>query len=136
MVTLDAILEEAANHPFLANSTVLNPDQFRTVRGPSSPTFRARLDAAVSGSGDLGNAQKLNFDGGLEVVEPVQAGIHGGSWFLRNPVHFGEPYPAGDIHYRSLVSALQAAIEWWQAETWCRAVIIRTYNINRTNGSA
>ena len=136
MVTLDALLEEAENHSFLANSTVLSPDQFRTIRGPSSPKFRDRLDAAISGSQDLGKAQKLNFDEGLEVVEPVQAGIHGGSWFLRNPSHIGDTYPAGEIHYRSVVDAVNAAIEWWQAETWCRSVIIRTYNVKQANGSA
>jgi hypothetical protein len=135
MVMLDAILQEAASHPSLANSTILNTDQFDTIRGPSSPVFRARLDAALSGSEDLARAQKLNVEGGLEVVEPVQAGMRGGSWFLRNPAHIGEPYPAGDIHYSSIVEALNAAIEWWQAETWCRGVIVRKYDVNHANGT-
>jgi hypothetical protein len=136
MVTLDAILEEAKSDPFYANSTVLNPDQFHTIRAPSSAQFRARLDAALSGPGDLAKVQQLNADEGLEVIEPVQAGIHGGYWYLRNLTHSGETFPAGEIRYRSIVEALQAAIEWWQAETWCRGVMVRKYDVKHANGSA
>jgi len=135
MVTLKAILEEAENHPSVANSTVLNPDQFYTVRGPSSPVFRVRLDEAVAGSEDLSKAQKLNFEGGLEVIEPVRAGIRGGYWLLRNPTHMGETFPAGERQYSSIVEALNAAIEWWQGETWCRGVLVRRYDVNRANGT-
>ena len=82
MVTLDALLDEARNDPSLNNTTVLNADQFCTIRGPSSPTFRCRLDAALANSDDLIRVQQLNADEGLEVVEPVQAGIHGGYWYF------------------------------------------------------
>jgi hypothetical protein len=135
MVTLDAILEEAKSHPSFANSPVLNADQFYTVRGPSSPVFRARLDAALAGSADLSKAQRLNFDEGLEVIEPVRAGIRGGYWLLRNPTHMGDTYPAGECQYNSIVAALNAAIEWWQAEPWCRGIMVRKYDINRANGT-
>jgi hypothetical protein len=135
MVTLEAILEEARNDPFYANSTVLNPDQFHTIRGPSSPKFRARLEAALAGPDDLGKVQQLNSNEGLEVIEPVQAGIHGGYWYLRNLTHLGETFPAGESQYRSIVEALQAAIEWWQGESWCRGVMVRKYDINHANGS-
>jgi hypothetical protein len=136
MVTLDAILDDAKHHPFSANTTVLNADQFYTVRGPSSPAFRARLDAALAGSADLMTVQQLNCHEGLEVIEPVQAGIHGGYWYLRNLTHNGETLPAGESRYRSLVEALEAAIQWWQAETWCRGVIVRNYDVKHSNGSA
>jgi hypothetical protein len=134
MLTLDDILEEAKGDPFFKNTTVLNADQFCTIRGPSSPAFRARLDAALAGSGDLINVQKLNFEEGLEVIEPVQAGIHGGSWYLRNLTSRGETFPAGESHYNSIVEALVAAIQWWQAETWCRGIMVRNYNVNRAIG--
>jgi hypothetical protein len=130
MVTLDAILDEAKNDPFSANATVLDADQFYTIRGPSSPVFRARLEAALAGSGDLNKVQQLNANDGLEVIEPVQVGIHGGCWYLRNLTHRGETFPAGEGQYRSIVEALQAAIEWWQAETWCRGIMVRVYDIN------
>jgi hypothetical protein len=134
MVTLDALLDEAKNDPSYKNATVLNADQFYTIRGPSSPIFRARLEAAVAGSGDLIQVQQLNADEGLEVIEPVQAGIHGGYWYLRNLTHRGETFPAGEDRYRSLVEALQAAIEWWQAETWCREIMVRNYDIDHASG--
>ena len=135
MVTLEAILDDARHHPSSANTTVLNSDQFHTVRGPSSTIFRARLDAALAGSADLMKVQQLNTFEGLEVVEPVQAGIHGGYWYLRNLTHNGETLPAGESRYRSIVEALEAAIQWWQAETWCRGVIVRNYDVKHSNGS-
>jgi hypothetical protein len=135
MVTLDTILDDAKHHPSFANTTVLNADQFHTIRGPSSTIFRARLDAALAGSADLMKVQQLNTSEGLEVVEPVQAGIHGGYWYLRNLTHNGETFPAGEGRYRSLVEALEAAIQWWQAETWCRGVIVRNYDVKHSNGS-
>jgi hypothetical protein len=135
MVTLDAVLEDAKSDPYCANTTVLNTDQFYSIRGPSSPIFRARLDAALVGSGDLLLVQKLNAEEGLEVIEPVQAGIHGGYWYLRNLTHLGETFPAGESHYSSIVEALEAAIEWWQVETWCRGIMVRRYDIKRANGS-
>jgi hypothetical protein len=134
MVTLAAVLEDAKNDPYSANTTVLNADQFCSIRGPSSPAFRARLDAALVGSGDLLKVQQFNAEEGLEVIEPVQAGIHGGYWYLRNLTHLGETFPAGESHYNSIVEALEAAIEWWQAETWCRGVIVRRYDIKHANG--
>jgi hypothetical protein len=136
MVTLGAILEEAKGDPFYANSTVLDTDQFHTIRGPSSPKFRTRLEAALAGPDDLAETRQLNCNEGLEVIEPVQAGIRGGYWYLRSLTRVDEMFPAGESHYQSIVEALQAAIEWWQAETWCRSVIVRKYNINRANGSA
>jgi hypothetical protein len=135
MVTLEAILDDARHLPSSANTTVLNSDQFHTVRGPSSSIFRARLDAALAGSADLMKVQQLNTYEGLEVVEPVQAGIHGGYWYLRNLTHKGETFPAGEGRYCSIVEALEAAIQWWQAETWCRGVIVRNYDVKRLNGS-
>jgi len=134
MATLNTILDEAKNDPFSKNTTVLNADSFYTIRGPSSPVFRARLDAALSGSGDLIDAHKINADEGLEVIEPVQAGIHGGYWYLRNLTSTGETFPAGETHYNSIVEALKAAIEWWQIETWCRGVMVRIYDINHEVG--
>ena len=130
MVTLDAILDDAKSDPTCRNSTVLDSDQFCTIRGPTNPIFRARLDAALAGSGDLSQVQQVNADEGLEVIEPVRAGIHGGCWYLRNPTYRGETFPAGEGRYRSIVEALEAAIEWWQAETWCRGVMVRVYDIN------
>jgi hypothetical protein len=135
MVTLDAILDDAKHHPFFANTTVLNADQCLTIRGPSSTVFRARLDNALAGSADLMKIQQMNADEGLEVIEPVQAGIHGGYWYLRNLTRSGETFPAGEGHYRSLVEALEAAIQWWEAETWCRGVTVRNYDVNHSNGS-
>ena len=131
MVTLDAILDDAKQDPFSANTTVLNADQFHTIRGPSSPVFRARLDTALAGSADLVKVQQLNASEGLEVIEPVQAGIRGGYWYLRNLTHNGETFPAGEGRYRSIVEALKAAIEWWASETWCRGVIVRRYDVNQ-----
>jgi hypothetical protein len=136
MVTLDAILDDAKHHPFSAHTTVLNADQFHTVRGPSSPVFRARLDAALAGSADLTKIQQLNADEGLEIIEPVQAGIHGGYWYLRNLAHSGEMFPAGEGRYRSIVEALESAIQWWELETWCRGVIVREYDVKHANGLA
>jgi hypothetical protein len=78
-------------------------------------------------------AQQRNADEGLEVIEPVKAGIHGGCWYLRNLTHRGEMFPAGESQYRSIVEALEAAIEWWQAETWCRGIMVRVYNIDHAN---
>jgi hypothetical protein len=131
MVTLDTILDAAKQDPLSANTTVLNTDQFHTIRGPSSPVFRARLDAALAGSADLVKVQQLNANDGLEVIEPVQAGIHGGYWYLRNLTHNGETFPAGEGRYRSIVEALEAAIEWWEGETWCRGIIVRRYDVNQ-----
>jgi hypothetical protein len=131
MVTLDTILDDAKQDPLSANTTVLNTDQFHTIRGPSSPVFRARLDAALAGSADLVKVQQLNANDGLEVIEPVQAGIHGGYWYLRNLTHNGETFPAGEGRYRSIVEALEAAIEWWEGETWCRGIIVRRYDVNQ-----
>jgi|SRR5208283_3412810 len=133
MVTLDAILDEANSDSSLKNTTVLNTDQFYTIRGPTSPKFRARLDAALAGSADLTDAQRRNTEEGLEVIEPVKAGIRGGRWYLRNLTHRGETFPAGEAQYPSIVEALQAAIEWWQAETWCRGIMVRIYDINHVN---
>jgi hypothetical protein len=135
MVTLAAILEEAKTDPSFQNTTVLNVDQFYTIRGPSSPAFRARLDTTLSESGDLIEAHKLNSNEGLEVVEPVQAGMHGGYWYLRNLTSKGETFPAGENHYNSIVDALEAAIEWWQTETWCRGIMVRRYAVSRAYGS-
>jgi hypothetical protein len=70
----------------------------------------------------------------LEVVEPVQAGIHGGYWYLRNLTDRGETFPAGEGHYNSIVEALEAAIDWWQDETWCRGVMVRNYYIDHSSG--
>jgi hypothetical protein len=131
MVTLDTILDDAKQDPLSANTTVLNTDQFHTILGPSSPVFRARLDAALAGSADLVKVQQLNANDGLEVIEPVQAGIHGGYWYLRNLTHNGETFPAGEGRYRSIVEALEAAIEWWEGETWCRGIIVRRYDVNQ-----
>jgi hypothetical protein len=136
MVTLDAILKEASNHPYCKNTTVLNEDQFYTVRGPSNPAFRARLDAALAGSGDLIEVQQLNSDEGLEVVEPVQAGIHGGYWYLRNLTSRGEGFPAGEGQYDSVVGALEAAIDWWRAETSCRGIMIHNYYVDHASDSS
>lgn len=134
MVTLDSILDEAKEHPSLNNTTILTAGQFCTIRGPTSPIFRARLDAAIDGSETLRKAQKINSDDGLEVVEPVRTGINGGCWHLRNPTRRGEAFPAGESRYGSIVEALQAAVEWWQAETWCRGVMVRVFEINHANG--
>ena len=54
MVTLDSILDEAKEHPSRNNTTILATDQFCTIRGP----------AAIGGSEDPGQAQKLNADDG------------------------------------------------------------------------
>ena len=135
MVTLHAILDEAKDDAYVGNTTVLDGNQFHTIRAPSNRIFRDRLDAALAGSGDILKVQQLNADEGLEVIEPVRAGIHGGYWYLRNLTHRGETFPAGESHYKTIVEALEAAIEWWQAETWCRGVMVRNYDINRTNGS-
>ncbi len=89
----------------------------------------------MNGSDDLLDAQKLNCSEGLEVIEPVQAGIHGGYWYLRNVSHIGETFPAGESQYPSIVVALQAAIEWWQIEPWCRGVTVRNFHVNHANGS-
>nr|WP_294507381.1 hypothetical protein [uncultured Rhodopila sp.] len=134
MVTLEGILEEARNDPFLQNTTILTTDQFYTIRGPSSPAFRARLEAAIAGAGDLAKVQQLNADEGLEIIEPVRAGTRGGCWYLRNLTHRGETYPAGEGRFNSIVEALQAAIEWWQAETWCRGVMVRAFEVRQANG--
>jgi hypothetical protein len=136
MVTLDAILDEAKDDPFAANAPVLDANQFYTIRGPSSPVFRARLEAALADSGDLTQVQQLNAEEGLEVIEPVKAGIHGGYWYLRNLTHRGETFPAGEAQYRSIVEALEVAIEWWQAETWCRGIMVRVYDINHKTCSS
>jgi hypothetical protein len=133
MVTLASILEEAKRDPSLQNTTVLNDDQFCTIRGPTNPIFRERLDAALAGSGDLNKVQQANADEGLEVIQPVQSGIHGGCWDLRNLTHGGETFPVGDFQYSSIVEALQGAIEWWQAETWCRGVVVRVYDIKHAD---
>ena len=133
MATLQSILDEAKEHPSLINTPILTADQFCTIRGPSSPIFRARLEAAIAGSGDLGKAQKLNLDEGLEMIEPVRTGINGGCWHLRSPTHRGEAFPAGESRYGSIVEALQAAIEWWQAETWCRGVMVRIFEIKHAD---
>jgi glutathionylspermidine synthase len=131
MVTLDAILREAGNHPYRKNTTILNEDQFYTIRGPSNPAVRARLDAAIAGSGDLIEVRQLNADEGLEVVEPVQAGIHGGYWYLRNLTSRGETFPAGESQYNSIVEALEAAIDWWHVETSYRGIMIRKYYVDQ-----
>ena len=136
MVTLNALLEEAKTDPYRDNTTVLNTDQFCGIRGPSSPVFRDRLNAALDGSGDLLKVQRLNADEGLEVIEPVQAGIHGGYWYLRNLTHLGETFPAGEGHYNSIVEALEAAIDWWRTETSCREIMVRRYDVKHANGSA
>ncbi len=136
MPMLAAVLDEAESHPFLANTTVLNTEQFRTIRAPSSPTFRARLNAAIAGSGDLHQVQQRNADEGLEVIEPISGGIHGGFWYLRNVTHLGETFPAGEAHYRSIFDALQAAIEWWQADPSCREVIVRSYDVVHAGGAS
>jgi hypothetical protein len=133
MMTLASILQEAKRDPSLQNTTVLNDDQFCPIRGPTNPIFRQRLDAAIAGSGDLDKVQQVNAEEGLEVIQPVQAGIHGGCWDLRNLTHGGEAFPAGDCQYRSIVEALEAAIEWWQAETRCRGVVVRVYDINQAD---
>jgi hypothetical protein len=44
-------------------------------------------------------------------------------------------FPAGESNYSSLVEALEAAIEWWQTETWCRSVLIRRYVLNHAGRS-
>jgi hypothetical protein len=133
MVTLDAILGEASTHPYCKNMTVLSEDQFYTVRGPSNPAYRTRLDAALAGSGDLIEVQQLNSDEGLEVIEPVQAGIHGGYWYLRNLTSRGETFPAGESQYNSVVEALEAAIDWWRVETPCRGIMIRSYYVDHAS---
>ncbi len=133
MKTLDVILEEAAPHVSADRITVLGQDQFCHVRAPSSPQFRARLDAALFGSADLTDAERQNVAEGLEVIEPLRGGIHGGTWSLRNIAHRGELYPAGETHYTSLVEALAAAIEWWEAETWCRGVVVRKFYRDKKN---
>lgn len=136
MMTLSDMLEEAKSEPFAGNTTVLNHDQFDSIRGPSDPKFRARLDAALNGSADLIEANQRNSNDGLEVIEPVQAGIHTGCWYLRNITERGEMFPAGERPYSSLVEALEAAIEWWQTETWCRSVVIRRYVLNHAGRPA
>jgi hypothetical protein len=136
MPMLAAVLDEAQGHPCLVNTTVLNTDQFRTIRGPSSPRFRARLDAAIVGSDDLHQVQQVNADDGLEVIEPISGGIHGGFWYLRNVTHHGEMFPAGEAHYRSLVDALQAAVEWWQGDPSCREIIVRSYDVVHAGGAS
>jgi hypothetical protein len=133
--TLSDIVAEAATDPFAENTPVLNHDQFNSIRGPSDPTFRARLDAALHGPGDLIKANQLNSQQGLEVIEPVQAGIHNGYWYLRNITARGEMFPAGESHYGSIAEALEAAIEWWQAETWCRSIVVRRYLVSHAAGS-
>jgi hypothetical protein len=135
LITLSDILEEAKSEPFAGNTTVLDQDQFDTIRGPSDPKFRARLDAALNGSADLIRASQRNSDDGLEVIEPVRAGIRRGCWYLRNITDRGEMFPAGESHYSSLIEALEAAIEWWQTETWCRSVVVRRYVVNHAGGS-
>ena len=69
-----------------------------------------------------------NLSQGLEVVNPVRGGIHGGYWYLQNISSRGELFPAGEQHYGSLVEALEAAIEWWQVESWCRGVMVRRFH--------
>jgi hypothetical protein len=135
VTTLSDILEEAKSEPFAGNTTILNQDQFDSIQGPADPKFRARLDAALNGSADLIQANHRNSDDGLEVIEPVRVSIHTGCWYLRNITERGEMFPAGESHYSSLVEALEAAIEWWQTETWCRSVVIRRYVLNHAGGS-
>jgi hypothetical protein len=125
MMSLNALLEEAAAQPFQAHTTCLNTDQFVTIRAPSSGGFRARLDAAVFGDADLIEAHTANLKAGLEVIEPVQWGTRGGRWSLRNISRSGEPFPAGELAYDSLTEAVVAAIEWWQTEPSCRGVLVR-----------
>ena len=136
MVTLDAILDNCETPPMLRqhDSSQRRPVSYRSARTIST-IFRSRLDAALAGPADLMKVQQQNTCEGLEVVEPVQGGIHGGYWYLRNLTHNGETFPAGEGHYRSIVEALEAAIQWWQAETWCRGVIVRNYDIKHSNGS-
>jgi hypothetical protein len=135
MTALGVILDEAASHVFTANITILSDEQFRSIRSPSSQQFRARLNAALFGPDDLIEAERLNASEGLEVIEPVRGGIHGGYWFLRNVSNRGEAFPAGERQYGSIVEALQAAIEWWEVETWCRGVVIRKFYCNKANGA-
>ena len=135
MTTLEVILDEAEHHPFRANDTVLSDEQFSCVRAPSSAAYRARLDAALAGPGDLTEAEKRNSIDGLEVVNPVQGGIHGGYWYLHNISSRGEAFPAGELRYHSITEALAAAIEWWEAETACRGVMVRKFYCTK-NGAA
>src|ERR1700759_992672 len=128
MTTLEAILEEAISHPFVGNATILSDDQFATIRAPSSEAFRDRLDAALVGPGDLADAETQNLSQGLGGGNPVRGGIHGGYWYLQNISSRGELFPAGEQHYGSLVEALEAAIEWWQVESWCRGVMVRRFH--------
>jgi hypothetical protein len=134
VTTLDAILDEANDDASILNTTVLDTKEFYTIRAPSSPTFRMRIDAAILVSDDLIKVQQINAEEGLEVIEPVRAGIRGGFWYLRNLTHRGETFPAGERQYSSIVEALEAAIDWWHIETWCRGIMVRKYNANHADG--
>lgn len=129
MMSLTALLEAAAEQPFPAHTTCLHGEQFHTIRVPGSGSFRARLDDAIFGEADLTEAHKENREAGLEVIEPVQWGTHGGRWSLRNISHAGEPYPAGEAAYDTIAEALLAAIDWWQTESWCRGILVRRVDI-------
>jgi hypothetical protein len=48
----------------------------------------------------------------------------------------GEQFPAGESQYDSIVEALEAAIEWWEAEAWCRSVMVRKFYCEQTNVSS
>ena len=136
MKMLEVILDDALQHVCADNATILNDEQFHCIRGPSSQVFRERLDAALFGPGDLVEAEARNASDGLEVVSPVRGGIHGGFWYLRNVSSRGEQFPAGESQYDSIVEALEAAIEWWEAEAWCRSVMVRKFYCEQTNISS
>ena len=108
MGRLQVILDAANEAPSCDNRTILDTDQFHTVRGPSSRVFRDRLDAALSGSEDLARVHQRNTDDGLEVIEPVRAGIHGGYWYLRSVTRGAETFPAGEQRYKPIADALDA----------------------------
>jgi hypothetical protein len=131
MMSFSAILEEAAEQPFPGHTTCLNTAQFHTIRVPSCGSFRARLDAAVFGDADLSEAHRANLAAGLEVIEPIQWGTHGGRWSLRNVTHAGETYPAGEQAYDSMIEALLVAIEWWQIEPQCRGILVRQSDVKQ-----
>jgi hypothetical protein len=136
MKTLQVILDDALQHVCADNATILNDEQFRCIRGPSSRVFRQRLDAALFGPGDLVEVEARNASDGLEVISPVRGGIHGGFWYLRNVSGRGEQFPAGEGQYASIVEALEAAIEWWEAEAWCRSVMVRKFYCDETDRSS
>lgn len=101
--------------------TTINNEQFVVLRAPTSSVYADRMKQVVNGSVNLTDAQILNVEDGLEVIEICRTS----DGYALRPVHASLRPNVIPHKTDTLISAIDVAEHWWREAYNRREIILR-----------